>query len=104
MTRTFISEPILPDQESFDPQRMAHGEPGLPKKFTWRNEKFLITKVVAQWKEYGDCKHGSSDRYLRKHSYRLQTRDGVLLRVYFQRSFGKAKSTRTRWWLHSIEK
>ena len=53
-------------------------------------------------REYGDCKHGSGERYLRKHCFRLRTTDGHVLRIYFQRTFGRARPS-ARWWLHSIE-
>lgn len=103
----FVSEPILPDPQSFDPVRMARGEPGLPKKFFWRDKEFSIIEALEQWKEYGDCKHGSGEQYLRKHRFRLRTTEGLLIHIYFQRSFGRAKkatgSKTSRWWLHSIE-
>jgi phosphoribosylglycinamide formyltransferase-1 len=101
MPGTFISEAIVPDA-SFDPSAMARGEPGLPEKFLWRGRELVLAGVIETWKEHGDCKHGSTDRYLRKHCYRVRTADGLVLRIYFQRSFGRARPS-SRWWLHSIE-
>lgn len=101
MHATFISEPIVPDA-SFDPLAMARGEPGVPGKFRWRDREWIVAEVLETSKAYGDCKHRSGERYLRRHRFRLRTTDGHVLRVYFQRSFARARAT-TRWWLQSIE-
>src|ERR1700733_1752567 len=62
----FISEPILPVGGSFDTDGMARGEPGLPQKFRWRKKEFIVAEVLERWKEHGDCRHGSGERYVRK--------------------------------------
>ena len=98
---TFISEPITPDA-SFDPLAMSRGEPGLPEKFRWRGRDWIVAEVLETSKGYGDCRHGSGERYVRRHSFRLRTTDGHVLRVYFQRSFGRSRAS-ARWWLQSIE-
>lgn len=105
MSTSFVSEPITPVEASFDPRDMARGEPGLPQKFLWRKKEFAVAEVLERWKEHGDCAHGSGERYVRKHGYRIRTTDGSLLRLYFQRSFGRAKfKTTARWWIYSIER
>ena len=81
---------------------MSRGEPGLPAAFRWRGRGLTVAEVLESSREYGDCKHGSGERYLRKHCYRIRTTDGLVLRIYFQRSFGRSRPT-ARWWLHSIE-
>ncbi len=101
MPATFISEPIVPVGD-FDPSAMSRGEPGLPPGFRWREREWTVAEVLESWREYGDCKHGSGERYLRKHCFRLRTTDGSVLRIYFQRSFGRARAT-ARWWLQSEE-
>ncbi len=101
MAATFISEPITPDG-SFDPTGMASGEPGLPGRFRWRGREWIVAGVLETSREYGDCKHGSGERYLRRHCFRLRTTDGHVLRIYFQRSFGRGRPS-ARWWLRSIE-
>lgn len=98
----FISEPLAP-MGGFDTAAMAQGEPGLPAKFRWRQQTLEIAEVLERWKEHGDCKHGSGERYLRKHCYRLRLMDGAIAKVYFQRSFGRARKSADRWWLQSIE-
>lgn len=102
--RAFVSEPLKPLAGSFDPGMMGQGAPGLPERFRWKKRELVIAEVLEGWKEHGDCKHGSGERYLRKHCFRLRTEDGAVIRIYFQRSFGRASGkTTSRWWLHSIE-
>jgi hypothetical protein len=104
MSSSFISEPILPVEASFDTGGMARGEPGLPRKFRWRKKEFIVAEVLEQWKEHGDCRHGSGERYVRKHGYRVRTTEGAIFRIYFQRSQGRGRlPIKSRWWIHSIE-
>ena len=105
MPVTFISEPIVPLKASFDTGGMARGEPGLPHQFRWRKTEFTVARVLEQWKGHGDCAHGSGERYVRKHGYRIETTDGSVLRLFFKRSFGRGQfTTSNRWWIQSIEK
>ncbi|HEV3271272.1 MAG TPA: DUF6504 family protein [Candidatus Methylacidiphilales bacterium] len=100
----FISEPIVPVGAGFDTAGMARGEPGLPQKFRWRKQEFVVAEVLERWKEHGDCRHGSGERYVRKHGYRVRTADGAVFRIYFQRGQGRGKfSGRSRWWIHSFK-
>jgi len=103
MAKSFVSEPIVPLEASFDTSGMARGEPGLPHKFRWRGKEFEVAEVLAQGRDHGDCRNGSGERYVRRHVYRVLTDDGSILRVYFQRSVGRGAMGKTRWWLHSIE-
>jgi hypothetical protein len=100
---SFISEPITPVCASFDTGGMSQGEPGLPHQFRCRKQEFTVQEVLEKWKEHGDCAHGSGERYLRKHGFRVRTTDGTVFRLCFQRSFGRGKQTRSRWWVQSIE-
>ena len=103
MPGSFISEPITPVDASFDTAAMSRGEPGLPRKFRWRKKEFVVAEVLERSKDYGDCRNGSGERYLRKHAYRVRTTDGTLMNLYFQRSMGRGKLPAARWWIHSIE-
>ena len=104
MPCSFVSEPIVPVPGTFDVAAMSRGEPGLPGKFRWRRKEFTVTHELERWREHGDCRNGSGERYVRKHGFRVRTDDCSILRVYFQRSVGRGKiSPRARWWLHSIE-
>src|SRR5476651_1911931 len=103
MAASFISEPIVPVEASFDTGGMARGEPGLPQKFRWRKKEFIVEEVLERWKEHGDCRHGSGERYVRKHGYRVRTTDGTVMKLYFQRSAGLGKlPIKSRWWIHSV--
>ncbi len=104
MPDSFVSEPITPVEACFDTGGMARGEPGLPQKFRWRNKEYAVAEVLERWKEHGDCANGSGERYVRKHGFRIRTTDGLVLKLYFQRSFGRAKVKATsRWWIYSVE-
>jgi hypothetical protein len=101
---SFISEPILPVEGNFDTGGMARGEPGLPRKFRWRKKEFIVAEVLERWKEHGDCRHGSGERYVRKYGYRIRTVDEIVMNLYFQRSRGRGKlPIKSRWWIQSIE-
>jgi hypothetical protein len=101
MIAQFVSEPLKPDR-SFDPVAMSTGAPGLPAKFRWRKEDLVVAEVLDRDKDYGDCTHGSGERYVRRHIWRIRTTDGRIARIYFQRSFGKSRPT-ARWWLQGFE-
>jgi phosphoribosylglycinamide formyltransferase-1 len=104
MPASFISEPIRPVEGGFDPGGMARGEPGLPHKFHWRKKEYVVAEVLERWKEHGDCRHGSGERYVRRHGYRVRTTDGTVMNLYFQRSAGRGKlSAASRWRIKSIE-
>jgi hypothetical protein len=101
---SFISEPIVPVGVSFDTGGMAMGEPGLPHVFRWRREEFVVAEVLEKWKEHGDCRHGSGERYVRKFGYSIRTTRGLKMKLYFQRSVGRGKlPVRSRWWIQSVE-
>ena len=103
-TPRFISEPITPLDQSFDAARMAAGEPGVPHRFRWRQQEIAVAAVLEGWREFGDCAHGSGERYLRRHCYRLQTVEGPVMTVAFQRSFGRDRfRRRSRWRLLQID-
>ena len=104
MPISFISEPIKPLEKSFDTRGMSRGEPGLPMKFRWRKKDYVVGEILEQWKDHGDCTHGSGERYVRKHGYRVRTVDGTVFRIFFKRSFGRGQfTTANRWWVQSIE-
>jgi hypothetical protein len=100
---SFISEPITPLGASFDAEAMSPGEPGLPQRFRWRKRDFAVTEVLGRWKDHGDCRNGSGERYVRKHGFRVRTEDGTVFRLYFQRSVGRGRLGPARWWVLSVE-
>jgi hypothetical protein len=96
----FIGEAIAPDDTSFSAPAMATGQPGLPRTFSWRGEKFSVLEVLEEWRECGNCRHGSGERYVRKHWFRIQTTENLEMRIYFERQ-GRS-SGGPRWRLYSI--
>ncbi|MFZ7127184.1 MAG: DUF6504 family protein [Desulfobacterales bacterium] len=98
----FISEMISPVADTIDMSRAAPGAPGLPAVFTWRDRRLVIVAVLRQWRETGPCRHGSGERYVRRHWYEVQTESGAWLKIYFERQTRPGSSRFQRWWLHSM--
>jgi len=48
MGEEFVSEAIEPITSSFDTARMAAGEPGLPKRFIWRDREYEIATIESE--------------------------------------------------------
>ena len=80
----FISEAIQPDPATFDTGRMAAGEPGLPRCFTWRGQSFAVEAVLRSWHETSPCRHGSGEQYVRKHCYAVRLTTGAVAQIYFE--------------------
>ncbi len=79
---------------------MGRGEPGVPRAFSWRGERYEIERVEASWKSHGEDR---GDTYVRRHWYDVITTDGKRMRLYFDRNPGRRGSSRSRWWLYSVE-
>ena len=103
MGEEFVSETIKPIEGTFDAAAMTRGEPGLPAKFIWRDKEYEIAKVLEVWKETGPCRSGSSEIYLRKHWYKIQTTDNMIMTLYFERQARSKNQNKARWWLYTIE-
>ncbi len=103
MSEQFISEAIEPDGSSFDTAAMATGAPGLPGRFRWRDRDYAVRAILKQWKESGLSRTGCGEHYLRKHWYKIQTVDGTIMTLYFERQKRDAGVLPKRWWLYTIE-
>jgi hypothetical protein len=103
MVENFISEIIKPVAGTFDTAAMSRGEPGLPKKFTWREKEYEVAEVLEVWKETGPCKSGSDEQYLRKHWHKIRTTDNHIMTLYFERQARSKGQSKARWWLYTIE-
>ncbi len=101
MSPSFIGEPITPAKASFSVSEMAAGAPGLPAAFTWKGRNFQVLELLEQWKEAGDCRHGSGERYVRKHWFRLRVTGEMAMCVYFERQ--RRTSGGSRWRLYTIQ-
>jgi phosphoribosylglycinamide formyltransferase-1 len=97
----FVSEPIHPAGSSYDTRRMASGEPGLPSAFEWRGRQVLVAGVLRTWKDTGPCRHGSGERYVRRHWYEVQTGSDGVMTLYFERQPPRKRGA-ARWWLFSV--
>ena len=100
MTETFVGEAIRPERATFSASAMAQGKPGLPQCFSRKAGRFTIAEVLKEWKEAGDCHHGSGERYVRKHWFRVRTTDNEEMKIYFERQ--ARSSGGSRWRLYSF--
>ncbi len=91
----FVSEAIIPTALAAP---AVIGEPGIPIRFRWRDADYEIARVIEKWKTAGDCRHGSGERYVRRHWFLVETTDGTEMRIYFERQ-PRAGQSRKRWWL-----
>ena len=101
MHEQLISEAIKPLTQTADALRMAVGEPGLPRKFVWRDRTITVAAVLRSWRETGKCRHGSPEMYVRKHWYEIATASDGIMKLYFERQPRSGKKE-ARWWLFSI--
>lgn len=101
MGERFVSEVISPVVSTCDTSRMAIGEPGLPREFLWRDRTLRIAEVLRTWRETGKCRHGSPERYVRKHWFEVITTANDIMNIYFERQPHRGKKG-DRWWLFSI--
>lgn len=102
MREQLISEPLTPLLGEVDARRVVIGAPLLPTKFLWRGVEYTVAEVLEEWKETGPCHHGSGERYVRKHWYKLRTANGLVMKVYFERQARTARQRKQRWWLYTV--
>ena len=100
---TFIGESITPVSKSIQVSSTLPGEPLLPTEFKWHRQRISIAVVLEKWKEAGDCHHGSGERYVRKHWYRVRTQDGLEMKIYFERQPRRGRSS-SRWRLYTVDR
>ncbi len=99
---TFVSEPITPVLEAGSAGPARIGEPILPAAFVWRAAEYRVESVLKQWKESGPCRSGSTERYVRKHWYRVRMTDGVEMEIYFECQARSSSRRKRRWWLFTV--
>lgn len=102
VSERFIGESFKPVAGTFDTDRMARGEPGLPARFVWRNVEYGIAQVIDYWKDTGPCKGGGEEKYVRKHWFKVRTTSGEVMKIYFERKPMTKSQRKIRWWLYSI--
>ncbi len=102
MTERFIGEAIQPEPGSGDATRATTGAPGLPARFTWRDEAYEVQAVLRTWREMGPCRHGSGEQYVRRHCFEVRTVSGSTMVLYFERQARSARDRKRRWWLRTM--
>ena len=103
MSKQFIGAAIRPVPGTIEITRMSIGEPGLPRQFQWGSDTIQIVQVLKTWRESGACRHGSGERYVRKHWFEVMLGSEDRADIFFERQARSGKS-KSRWWLHTIEK
>lgn len=98
----FVGEPIDPEAGSFDAAAMSRGEPGPMRRFAWRGETIEVKATIACWKSYSPCRTShSTERYLRRHWYHVETADGRRMTLYVDRQ-SRERNAKRRWWLYEV--
>ena len=99
-----VSEAIEPVFEGMAIEgQVVAGEPLVPGALVWRGTAYPVLRVLSSGKGLGPCSHGSGERYVRKHWYRIETTDHMVMRVYFERRPRAGTKAARRWWLYTIE-
>jgi phosphoribosylglycinamide formyltransferase-1 len=102
--RRFVGELILPGALSADRDAMSRGEPGLPRRFTWRKGEYQVKATLKSWKgATPDRTHGSGELYVHKHWYTIAMDSGDVWTVYFDRQTRGTRNRKARWFLYAIE-
>ena len=78
---------------------MARGEPGVPRRFSWRGRAYRVVEIRPGWKEMSAPEGSSGDRYVRRHATLVVTDDGSLLSLVAERGRGRQG---LRWWVRRI--
>jgi len=99
--KEFIAEVIAPVEGSFATPAMAAGEPGVPRRFRWREVEYEVAAVLDTWRTTGPCRNGSGEKYVRKHWFRVQTTDGEEMEICFDRQ-SRTRQKKNRWWLATV--
>jgi uncharacterized protein DUF6504 len=97
----FVSEPLTPEPGSGSVEAMSRGEPGLPKAFRWRGQRYEIASVQSSWKSRGEDR---GDVYVRRHWYDVVTVCGRHMRLYFDRNPGRGGTKSKGWWVFSVDR
>jgi phosphoribosylglycinamide formyltransferase-1 len=96
-----VSEPIHSLDPLIDTAALSRGEPSLPRRFRWREREYAVASVIGKWKTTSLCRSGSSEKYVRKHWWKVRTETGEVMKLYFNR---QPKSPgEMKWFLYSLE-
>ena len=93
--RRFVSRPITPAGDGFV-TGASGSEPPVPRAFVWNDRTLEITAVLRSRRT---SKTDRGDNYLKRHWFELQTSDGAVIEVYYDR---EARRGSAPWWLYTI--
>ena len=80
------------------------GAPAVPARFSVQGGGHLgVVSVVEEWRDYADCHHGGTERYLRRHWYKVVSEDQRVARIYFDRQPRRGRPATERWCLYAWE-
>jgi Domain of unknown function (DUF6504) len=102
MDEQFICDPIKVITDDASVSGALRGEPCAPKHFIWRTQEIEVAEVLDRWKDTGPCTHGSAEKYVRKHWFKIRADDNRIMKIYFERKPRSMKKARERWWLYTI--
>jgi phosphoribosylglycinamide formyltransferase-1 len=94
-----VSEPVIPSAGSFNSAAMAQGLPGVPMAFSWRDTEYRVKRILGTRKNLRPCRNGSSEKYVNKQYFRVETEAGEIMTLYRSRSGSRKDS----WTLYTIE-
>ncbi len=99
-----VSEHVKPlFQAAGDGAPYVAGEPLVPQAVVWRGNTYPVLKLLASGRGLGPCTHGSGEQYVRKHWYRFETTEALVMRVYVERRPRSGGKVQRRWWLYTVE-
>ena len=95
--KSFISEPI---SVKFNKKPTFSKTPSCPSSFTWRGKRFIINRCLSEWKDFsrrGRMAQNMQPQHAEtaekrgswgvgKFFFDVQTKDGRLFRLYYDRS------------------
>jgi hypothetical protein len=99
----FICEPLTPVAGTGDTAMMARGEPGLPKRFTWRGAEYRVVEVLRSWKTTSQCTSGADEQYVRRHWWTIRTEPPLTMTVYCDRQPKERSRPKARWFVYTID-
>lgn len=102
MPDTFIGEDIRPVPGA-QAAPVSAGGPAVPVRFVWRGREHEIAEVLESWRETGPCHHGSGERYVRKHWFRVSVSGVGTMTIYFERHGRSGGKAARRWRLYTVE-
>ena len=102
MREELISECLTPVTDGPIARPVVPGAPLLPARFRWRGAEHTVAEILSEWKETGPCRHGSGERYVRKHWFHIRTAAGEEWKLYFERQGRSAREMKRRWWLYTV--